>query len=386
MIEKRSGKKSGVSRRDFIKAGAAGVCGICMAGLHVIPERAEARTSRQGFMKPRKSPWFSPLAKRHVICGLCPKECRIAPGERGACRVRENRGGVGYTLAWGNPCLVQLDPVERIPFFHLVPGSRTLSVSTAGCPLECRFCEVWDMALSSPEEVHSYDLPPDEIIRHALSAKARSVSYAFGEPVAFYEYMVEIATEAKRAGLLNLMHSSGYISPAPLEALTEVLDAVNIDLKSYDPGFYRDMTGGELKPVLETAKRIKRAGIHMEITNLVIPTLNDDMERIRETAMWIRDELGPEVPLHFSRFYPLYKLANLPPTPVSTLDRARNTALEAGLDFAYVARVTGHAGENTFCPGCGEKVIERLGFVIEHIRMENGACAGCGTPIPGRWE
>jgi pyruvate formate lyase activating enzyme len=375
----------GLDRRDFLKAATTGISALCFTGFLSLARKAEAQTPRRGFISPTRSPWFSALPDAHIRCTLCPKQCRIRPGGRGQCRVRENREGHGYTLAYGNPCLVQLDPVERKPFFHVLPGSRALSVSTAGCPLECKFCEVWDMALAAPEDVHAYDLAPGKIVEYARAAGAQSVSYAFGEPVAFYEYMAEVSELARQAGFLNLVHTSGYISPEPLEALSGRLDAVNIDLKSFDPAFYRELCGAELAPVLETLRRLKAAQIHVEITNLVIPTLNDDPGLIGRMCDWIRNELGADVPIHFARFYPLYKLANLPPTPVSALDRARAAALDAGLEYVYIARVTGHEGENTFCPGCGGKVIQRMGFVIEEINLKGGHCGYCGVPIPGRW-
>jgi pyruvate formate lyase activating enzyme len=339
-----------------------------------------------GFVRPTRSPWFSELGNARVRCELCPKSCELAEGERAICRVRENRGGVGYTLAYGNPALIQEDPVERKPFFHVMPGSRALSIATAGCNLECKFCEVWDMALVAPEQVHAYDMPPEAVVAHALAANVRSISYAFGEPVIFYEYMAAVASLAREAGLLNLIHTAGYIQPEPLKELSGKLDAANIDLKSFDPAFYREVVGGELEPVLRTLRLLRDEGVHIEITNIVIPALSDDMEKIGEMCRWIADELGRDVPLHFARFYPLYRLSDLPRTPVSTLDRARNTALEAGLRFVYVARVTGHEGEDTFCPNCGEAVINRVGFVIDEMQLENGKCRYCGSDVPGRWE
>ncbi|MFW6180609.1 MAG: AmmeMemoRadiSam system radical SAM enzyme [Spirochaetota bacterium] len=377
---------TGLSRRTFLKACAAGACALCMGGVPGLPKPAGAQTPRKGLIKRRRSPWFSSPANANLRCELCPHQCLIAPGRRGRCGVRENRAGQGNTLVYGNPCLVRMDPVERTPFFHVLPGTRALSVSTAGCPLECTFCEAWDMALAAPEEVYAYDLPPERIMEHAKATRARSVSYAYGEPVAFFEYMADTAALAGKAGLLNLVHTSGYISREPLASVVDMLDAVNIDLKSFEPAFYRDMCGAEPAPVLESMRMLKAAGVHIEITNLVIPTLNDDMNRIREMCLWIRDELGAGVPVHFARFYPLYKLANLPPTPVSTLDRARAVAREAGLEYVYVAKVTGHEGENTFCPRCGRAVIRRMGFVIEEVRLDRGACGWCGEPIPGRWS
>jgi len=310
----------------------------------------------------------------------------LAEGERSPCRVRENRGGVGYTLTYGNPALLQEDPVERKPFYHVLPGSRVLSIATAGCNLSCHFCEVWDIALVKPEEVHNHEMPPEKVVAHARASGVRAVSYAFGEPVAFYEYMASTAALAKEAGLLNIAHTAGYIRPEPLKKLCRTLDAVNVDLKSFDPAFYRDVVGGELAPVLASLKLLRDEGVHLEITNIVIPTLNDDLGLIREMCRWIADELGTDVPLHFARFYPLFRLSTLPQTPVSTLEQAREAGLQAGLKFVYIAKVVGHEGENTFCPGCGQKVIKRIGFVIAEVLLENGACKNCGTAIAGLWQ
>lgn len=382
----------GLSRRDLLKAAAIGACSLCLTGsLGCVstpdPDKMQPAKGdvRKGWFKPVPSPWFTRVAQTGLRCTLCPKQCELAAGDRSPCRVRENRDGVGYTLAHGNPALVQEDPIERKPFFHVIPASRVLSIATAGCNLSCKFCETWDIALVTPEEVFAHNMPPDEVIAHAQASGVRAISYAFGEPVAFYEYMADVAVLAKKAGLLNLVHTAGYIQPEPLQLLSGKLDAANIDLKSFDPNFYRDIVGGELEPVLRTLKLLREAGVHIEITNPVIPTLNDDSETIRKMCTWIVNELGDDVPLHFSRFYPLYKLSALPRTPVSTLDQARATALDAGLKYVYVAKVIGHEGENTFCPVCKETLIKRVGFVVDEVQLENGRCKFCGTLIPGRW-
>lgn len=381
-----------LERRKLLKAAAAGACGLSLAA--ILESRQLLKASglnsspgaKKGFLRPVRSRWFEQLKDNQVKCRLCPKKCKLAEGQRAPCRVRENRHGYGYTLTYGNPALVQEDPIERKPFFHVLPGTRALSVSTAGCNLECKFCEVWDMALANPEEVFNYDLAPKKVVEHALVSKVASLSYAFGEPVVFYEYMEKIAGCAKKEGLLNLMHSAGFISPEPLKELSKRIDAANIDLKSFDPAFYRDVVGGRLEPVLETLKLLRGRGVHIEITNILIPTLNDDLKIIENMCKWIIKELGPDTPLHFARFYPLYKLSSLPRTPVSTLDRARQTAMDLGLKYVYVARVTGHQGENTFCPGCGKKIIDRIGFMIDRIEVKKGKCNFCGTSISGIWK
>ncbi len=383
-----------ISRNKFIKS-ALGACSLCAAGLAAASSRVMAQTAppandqpqtaRMGFTSPSEASWFSSVNNSEIECALCPNGCRLKPGQRSVCRVRENRDGQGYTLAHSNPALIQEDPVERKPFFHVLPGTRALSISTTGCNLKCKFCEVWDMALVDPEDVHAYDMPPEAVVKHALAAGLKSLSYAFGEPVIFYEYMKKTSEKAREQGLFNLMHTAAYINPEPLKELCSTIDAVNVDLKSFDEKFYREVVGGELLLVLDSLKTIREKGLHLEITTIVIPTLNDDMEMISEMCSWIKTELGPDVPLHLARFYPLYQLSGLPRTPVSTLDQARETALQAGLNHVYVSRVTGHEGENTFCPGCGEKIINRVGFIIDSMNMQEGKCSHCSREISGIW-
>jgi pyruvate formate lyase activating enzyme len=392
-MKRKSNLTVGMSRREFLKAGLVGFCGLTAVGnLGCSPDKKVSVKGEESYQVTQKGSvnlipgaWFSKLDQNKLRCDLCPHSCILSDGERSRCRVRENHQGKGFTLAYGNPALVQEDPVERKPFYHVKPGSRALSISTAGCNLACDFCEVWDMALVHPEEVFTYDMPPDKIVAHARASGVSAVSYAFGEPVIFYEYLLETASLAREEGLLNLMHTAGYIQPEPLRALVSKVDAVNVDLKSFDPAFYREIVGGELQPVLDSLKLIRDAGVHLEITSIIIPTLNDDVDMIYEMCAWIVKELGPGVPVHFARFYPLYKLSALPRTPVSALDRARNTALEAGLEYVYIAKVTGHEAENTFCPGCGELIIKRIGFVVDEIRIEKSRCVYCNREIPGRW-
>lgn len=389
------GDTRGLTRRRFLGAsvrtvaaaalfGATGTaCGFGAPSAERTNDRAgDERAAGDAAVEAR---WYERQADGSVLCTLCPHRCRIARGARGPCRVRENRDGTLVTVAYGNPALIQADPVERKPFFHVVPGSRALSVSTSGCPLECAFCEVWDVALVRPEEIHTHDAPPEAVVEQAKAIGARSVSYAFGEPIAFSEYVLDTARIARANGLLNLVHTSGYISDAPLAELLETVDAVNVDLKAFDDAVYTRHVGGSLAPVLDTLRAVRAAGVHLEITNLVIPTVNDDRTSIARMCRFIRTELGADVPLHFARFYPLYKLANLPPTPVSTLDAARRIGREAGLEYVYVARVTGHDGENTYCPHCGRVAIRRLGFMIEEMNVSDGACASCHGPIRGIW-
>jgi pyruvate formate lyase activating enzyme len=309
----------------------------------------------------------------------------VAKGLRGICRVRENRDGRYYSLVYGNPCAVHIDRIEKKPFFHVLPGTTSFSLATAGCNFQCKFCQNWEISQAAPEDVYSYEVPSELMVKRAKEAAARSIAYTYVEPTIFYEYMIDIGTLAKKSGLLNVYHSNGFINPVPLKNLCKVLDAANIDLKGFTENFYRELCSGELNPVLETLKTLKREKVHLEITNLVIPTKNDEMSVVKEMCLWIKKELGADTPIHFSRFYPLYKLKTLPPTPVSTLDKARAVAFSAGLEYVYIGNVPGHEGENTFCPKCKKMVIQRTGYMVGETNLRAGKCRYCGKPIPGIW-
>ncbi len=326
-----------------------------------------------------------PHTGSYVRCNLCPHHCIIAEGERGTCRVRENRGGRLFSVVYGNPCALHLDPIEKKPFYHYLPTAAALSLATAGCNLRCQYCQNWSISQVPPEETRNIDLPPEEVVRIAQRYQAPVIAYTYSEPIVFYEYMLAAAKAAKAEGLRSVVVSAGYIDPEPLRELCQVVDAIKIDLKGYDEDFYREVCGGELEPVLEAIRTIHSTGIHLEIVNLVVPTLNDDPEQLRSLAGWVAGELSPDIPLHFSRFQPLYKLAHLPPTPVESLEQAREIALEEGVRFAYVGNVPGHPGDSTYCPRCGETIIERQGFSVLAYHIEDGACAFCGEPIPGVW-
>jgi pyruvate formate lyase activating enzyme len=309
----------------------------------------------------------------------------VAPGDRGYCQVRENRDGEYYTLVYGNPCAVHVDPIEKKPFFHVLPTTTSLSIATAGCNFDCKFCQNWEISQALPEETANFDFPPERVVDLALEHRCRSIASTYVEPTIFFEYMMDIGAEARKRGILNVYHSNGYINPEPLARLAGVLDAACIDLKGFNEEYYRTLTEGSLGPVLETLQSLRRKGTHLEIVNLLIPSKNDDMEEIRQMAVWIREKLGSEIPLHFTRFYPMYKLRNLPPTPLKTLEEARKIAISAGLAYVYLGNVPGHEGENTYCPGCRKLLIGRTGYIIQEIHLKDGKCGYCGRPVPGIW-
>jgi pyruvate formate lyase activating enzyme len=374
-----------LSKREFLRFCGASFCLLSSAYLFGYPETSRAQAAKKGLIKTKLSPYFTSLDGGEIQCELCPHRCRVAKGKRGICRVRENRDGKYYSLVYGNPCALHLDPIEKKPFFHVLPGTTSFSLATAGCNFQCKFCQNWEISQASPEDVYSYDVPPELIVSKAKEIGARSVAYTYVEPMIFYEYMSDISSLVKKAGLLSVTHSNGFINPVPLRNLCKVLDAADIDLKGFTENYYRELCGGELTPVLDTLKTLKQEKVHLEITNLIIPTKNDEMSVIREMCLWIKKELGPDTPIHFSRFYPLYKLRTLPPTPVSTLEKAREVALSAGLEYVYIGNVPGHAGESTFCPKCKKMVIQRTGYMVGEINVKAGKCRYCGKPIPGIW-
>ena len=322
----------------------------------------------------------------YVRCGLCPHRCVLAEGERGTCRVRENRGGKLYTFVYGNPCAIQVDPIEKKPFFHFLPGTTAFSLATAGCSLSCKYCQNHDISQHAPEELQSYDAPPEAIVSASAGQGAQSIAYTYSEPMVFYEYMLDTARLARRADLRNAVISAGFVNSEPLRELCRTVDAIKIDLKGNNEDFYREVCGGMLEPVLAAVQTIHEMGVHLEIVNLVVPSLNDDPAELRALVEWVLDTVGPDVPLHFSRFHPNYQLMNLPPTPVETLEMARQAALDAGLHYVYLGNVPGHEGNHTYCPDCGQMIVQRAGMATTAIHMVDGRCGYCDALIAGVWR
>lgn len=321
----------------------------------------------------------------YVKCGLCPRGCVIAEGHRGECGVRENRGGVLHTLVFGNPCAVANDPIEKKPLFHFLAGTTAFSIATAGCNLHCRYCQNWAISQVPPEKTDNVDLPPEGVVESARRMQSPTIAYTYSEPTVFYEYMLATAQAGRAAGLRSVVISNGYINPEPLRMLCRAVDAIKVDLKGFNERFYEQVCSGTLQPVLDSIQLIHEMGVHLEIVNLVVPTLNDDEGELRELIRWVRDSVSPETPLHFSRFHPLYQLTNLPPTPVETLTRAWEMAREEGLHYAYVGNVADHPGNHTYCPHCGRRLITRMGFWVVENHVSEGQCAYCGAPIYGVW-
>jgi len=321
-----------------------------------------------------------------VQCVLCPHMCLLDPGQRGRCRVRLNADGELVSLVYGRPVAVHVDPVEKKPLFHFLPGADVFSIATAGCNLRCDFCQNWEISQAAPEDVSPYDLSPEEVVASAKEYGCQAIAYTYTEPVVYYEYARDCARLAREEGIANILVTAGYINPGPLSELSDYIDAANVDLKSMSDEYYREVCGGTLEPVLDTITALKDSGTWVEITNLVVPTLNDDAEGIDAVSRWVLDNVGPDTPLHFSRFFPMYRLADLAPTPVETLEQARQRSVDMGLHFVYVGNAVTPEGMVTRCPLCGHVLIRRQGYQVELTGISNGVCENCSAPVAGVWD
>ncbi len=330
--------------------------------------------------------FYQKLDGKTVQCLLCPRNCVIQNYKRGFCQVRENRNGILNTLVYAKPVAIHIDPIEKKPLFHFLPATTVFSIATVGCNLRCKFCQNWEISQSAPEEAEYVYLEPEDLIKRLKDSGSPSIAYTYTEPTIFYEYMLDTAKLAQACGTKNVMHSAGYINEKPLRQLCKYLDAANIDLKGFSEDYYANMSQGALEPVLRTLKILREEGVHVEITNLVLSGYNDDSESIVKMCLWIKDNLGPDTPLHFSRFFPMHKLLNLNPTPVETLERARQIALDCGLKYVYIGNIAGNPAENTYCPNCKKILIERKGYFILQNNIKDGKCSFCGEEIKGVWK
>lgn len=313
-----------------------------------------------------------------VRCLLCPRRCKIGPGARGVCRGRRNVDGRLYVEIYGEYTSIALDPIEKKPLYHFYPGSWILSLGTRGCNLLCRFCQNWEI---SQGEARTEKIAPGELVDLALERKGDciGIAYTYSEPLVWYEFVLDTAKLAHERGLANVIVTNGEINEEPLRKLLPYVDAMNIDVKAFREEFYRKVCGGELEPVKRTVTIAKAAGCHVELTNLIIPTLNDSPDEIKELVMWVASEVGIDTPLHFSRYFPRYKMT-LPPTPVETLLMAREIA-EKELRYVYIGNVPGDLGNDTFCHNCRAKVIERKGFDVRILGVKEGRCSNCGAEL-----
>src|SRR5271165_5106786 len=327
--------------------------------------------------------WWEPMSDGRVHCYLCPRHCHIGEGQAGLCFIRVNQGGTLYSLGYGAPAALQIDPIEKKPLNHFLPGTRVFSMGTAGCNMGCFFCQNWDISKSRQDQVRSQRIAPEDVPLLALKYGCDSLAFTYNEPTIWGEYVVDICKAAKQYGLKTVMVSNGYITYEAFHDIYDHIDAANIDLKAFTENFYGKITLTHLQPVLDTLLWLKHeTNVWFELTNLMIPTLNDDPAETRKLAEWILTNLGPDVPLHFTAFHPDFKLQDKPPTPPETLHRARQIAREMGLKYVYEGNIYSD-GANTICPGCKQTLVTRSWHSVMSNRLKNGCCANCGTRIPG---
>lgn len=347
--------------------------------------------------------YYHTLADGRVQCDLCPHGCILRDGQHGICGSRTNVGGELRSEVYGRPCALAVDPIEKKPLLHFHPGSECLSLACTGCNLTCRNCQNHDISQALPDDVQAVEMTPEDIIGYALRYRAKangrphrassasagqtlSIAYTYTEPLTYFEYIRDIAALAHQQGLKNVLVSAGYVNPEPLAELSPLLDAANIDLKSFSDDIYRHINGATLQPVLDTLVALKRAGVWLEITNLLIPTINDDMVMIRQMCRWLVANGMADCPLHFSRFFPMYRMSDLYPTPLVTMQHAKETAQEEGMKYVYMGNVQEARGEDTYCPHCGALLVRRDGYEIEENKLtSDGLCPVCKTPVSGEW-
>lgn len=324
---------------------------------------------------------FDELADNKVKCHVCSHRCTIAEGNLGICRTRRNKNGKLFTLIYNTVSSEAVDPIEKKPLYHFLPGTLSYSLGTIGCNFRCQHCQNWNI---SQEYSHTgtIEITPEEAIKEALEKKCKSISWTYNEPAIWHEYTFDSAVLAKKAGLKTIYVTNGYITPEALQRMAPYLDAFRVDIKSFSEDFYRKICGARLAPVLESTKLANELGMHVETVTLVIPGKNDSKEEITQIVRWVHDTLGEDTPMHFTRFQPMYRMDDLFPTPVDTLEMAYDIAKKEGMSFVYLGNVAGHRYENTYCPKCNALLIDRMGFRVSDIKIKDGKCPKCGERIP----
>ncbi|VVB93272.1 Radical SAM superfamily protein [uncultured archaeon] len=324
---------------------------------------------------------FEPLTDRKARCHVCSHRCTIKESKIGICGTRKNIGGKIYTLIYNTVSSEAVDPIEKKPLYHFLPGTLSYSLGTIGCNFRCMHCQNWNISQVALEEAYTREITPQVAVDRALEAGCRSISWTYNEPAIWHEYTYDSAVLAKKAGLKTIYVTNGYITPEALRRIAPYLDAFRVDIKSFSDDFYKKICGARLAPVLESTRLAKELGMHVETITLIIPTKNDSKEEITQIAGWVRDNLGVDTPMHFTAFHPMYKMSDISATPTGTLEMAHDIAKEEGMRFVYTGNVPGHRYENTYCPKCNALLIDRMGFRVGTISIKDGKCPGCGEEI-----
>lgn len=379
----RKSKSSQIPRRGFIKAGCyCSLFGLTSGSLFEL-FGGDKKRAKSGL---NIAKYWGKNSGGSVTCVLCPNECTVLEGENGTCRSRGNRDGKLRSLSYGKPAVIASDRIEKTPLYHYEMDGKVFSLATAGCNLACQFCQNHEYSQKGPNEVKAYSLSPEEVIGRAKKNKMKGINFFYTEPVVYYEYMLDIAKIAQKEKLKTFCITAGYIHPEPLEELIPHVDAFAFGLKGFDNEFYQNYVGCKLDPIKKSLKILAshKEQTWFEIVNLLLPGLNDNPESISAMSKWLASEIGKEIPLHFTRFEPYYKLAHLAATPLKTLQKAQTIAKKAGLQHVYIGNMPGAEKANTFCPRCGKAVVERVGFKTISKKLKNGKCS-CGEQIPGYW-
>ena len=378
-----------LDRRSFLRRALASgaALGVCELSPHLVAMPSWSGSEKQDDTQfTVEAKFYQNLQNQKIKCKLCPRECTVGDRERGYCGVRENRGGTYYSLVHSRVCAAHVDPVEKKPLFHYLPGTLAFSLATAGCNVNCKFCQNWDISQMRPEEVPAEYMPPQRVAALAKQYQCPTIAYTYSEPVIFSEFLMDAADAGHEAGIRSVVVSNGYMQEDALKTAYGKMDAVKIDLKAFTESYYSKVVTGQLKPVLDSLVTLRKMDKWTEIVYLVVPTLNDDDVEFRGLARWIKTNLGVDVPLHFTQFHPEYLLKNLPITPVPTLERAKAIADAEGLHYVYIGNVPGHPAQNTYCPGCRQMLVERVGFTASNILIRKDSCPFCHHPIPGVWH
>ena len=381
-----------LNKRQFLRLSLA-TLGVAATGIRPLMSFAKNLTDMNASMPtPAEGPGkysreslYYVLTPKGVKCLLCPNQCVLKEGQDGLCRSHVAYGEKLYSIAYGNPCSVHIDPIEKKPLFHFLPSAESFSIAAAGCTLACLNCQNWEISQVSPKTTKNMELFPAQVVQEAAASGCKTIAYTYSEPLSFYEYTFDTAKLARARGIKNLLISNGYINEKPLRELAKYIDAANINLKSFKDEIYARLNGGSLEPILRTLKILKDEGVWLEITNLIVPGWTDKMDMIKEMCEWLVSNGFADYPLHFSRFFPLYKLTSIPYTPLSTLEQAYTIARKAGINYVYIGNVPGTDYENTICPRCKKTVVVRRGFTVTSNQIKNGNCGFCSTRINGVW-
>ncbi|MEW5822108.1 MAG: AmmeMemoRadiSam system radical SAM enzyme [Cyanobacteriota bacterium] len=371
------------SRREFLESGLKTLACLSLYSLAANENASGFFNNEKKYYK--KAYFYKKLGNKAIKCEICPNSCVVSSGGTGKCKVKRNIEGEYYTIVYSRPAVIQIDNVEKAPLYHFMPNAKMLSIATAGCNLTCKYCQNWQFSQSSPDQIKSFDLTPQQVVNKAKQSGCQVISFFYTEPAVYYEYMYDIALIAKKAGLKTIMVTAGYINLEPLRYLSNVIDAFTVGLKGFNDNYYRSVIGGNIEPVKNTLKFLKTNHKHIEIVNLVVPTLNDNQSEINSLVKWVKTNLSNDIPLHFAKFAPQYKLQNLPPTSLNTLNKSLQIAKDNGLKYAYIDNLPGHEGQNTYCPTCKKSIVRRVGFKAVENSIKSSRCVYCGAEIYGKW-